>query len=114
MRPRAVHWFWLFILRCIKSYSLDLSSQVDQSELLAGVTKREGRKQGKDRSEICEMHDLGHWLSHYDDFGAAKLPNIDGQLYPFRVTRTMASGWRQPIYDHGSHTLGFCDVSWSS
>ena len=25
-----------------------------------GVTKREGRKEGKERSQICEMHDLGN------------------------------------------------------
>ena len=36
----------------IKSCSLDLSSDIDQSESLAGVTKREGRKKGEERSEI--------------------------------------------------------------
>ena len=31
---------------------MDLSSHRDQSESLAGVTKREGREKGEERSEI--------------------------------------------------------------
>ena len=53
---------WIFNLMVFNSCSSNLCCCIDQSESLAGVTKREGRKEGKERSQICEMHDLGNCL----------------------------------------------------
>ena len=60
----------------------------DQSTIPAGVTKREGRKEGKERSEI---HDLSGNVKLKDDFGGAKSTNIVAQLYPSSGTSGGAS-----------------------
>ena len=66
--------------------------RLHQSTISAGVTKREGRKEGKERSEI---HDLSGNVKLDDDFGGAKSTNIVAQLYPSSATRRMASGGAQ-------------------